>query len=181
MSKSFFEKKLGFCTLCVLCLTFFVSCAGSPKFEGSATVTGIIVDESNQPVSGFPVTVSSKIRKFGTSVTNANGIFFVQNVDSGKIIISGKKEGYAILDCEETFYQRDEIFCFQISSIDAVLDRVEEKILQEDYEKGIELLKTVYSQKKSPVYDVVQEYKNFCNRFQSSNKETEDELSGEDL
>lgn len=163
--------------ICRFCLLFFFfclisSCATKPKFSGNADLCGLVVDENNRPVKGFVIHAFCGFSGMKSAVTNENGIFVIENVPSGKIIISGEKKNYSKLsDVNYQFISRGDIFCCQVKSVKAVIDLVDELILRDEIQTACKLLDSVSCEKKSAEWGLVQSYKFFL--ADSKNKKTE--------
>ena len=164
--------------LCLLLLFLFLldamilSCATKPKFSGNADLCGLVVDENNRPVKGFVIRAFCGISGIKSALTNENGIFVIENVPSGKIVISGEKKNYLKLsDANYQFINRSDIFCCQVKSVKAVINLVDELLMRDENQLALDLLDNVSCEKKSMEWRVVQSYKFFLTESKHKKKE----------
>ena len=164
--------------LCLLLLFLFLldamilSCATKPKFSGNADLCGLVVDENNRPVKGFVIRAFCGISGIKSALTNENGIFVIENVPSGKIVISGEKKNYLKLsDANYQFIDRSDIFCCQVKSVKAVINLVDELLMRDENQLALDLLDNVSCEKKSMEWRVVQSYKFFLTESKHKKKE----------
>ena len=83
-------------SLLIFFICMFLSCTSKPRFTGNADLCGLVVDEQNKPVKGFVIRAFCGMSGMKSAVTNENGIFVIENVPSGKIMISGEKTNYSV-------------------------------------------------------------------------------------
>lgn len=149
-----------------------VSCATKPKFTGNADLCGLVVDENNRPVKGFIIHASCGLSGMRSAVTNENGIFVIENVPSGKIVISGEKKNYSKLsNVNYQFINRTDILCCQIKSIRSVIKLVDELLERDEIQSACNLLDNVACEKKSVEWALIQSYKFFLTDSNHKKKE----------
>lgn len=102
-------KKLFF-ALIPLFFVLFNSCA-SLKFDGKAWVAGKIFDQSGNAVAGYEISADGK-----KTLSDSGGIFYLENVKSGKILVRGQKKGYSSLKTKVDFFDRKNFFCFYVTN-----------------------------------------------------------------
>lgn len=136
-----------------------VSCSSTKQFERQINFTGMILDENNKPVPDFYVTVSINNVNHGTWITNDNGVFVCKDAKTGKVQVSGTKEGYAKLSSKTDFLSPERITCFRVYTADAVLDSTEQSISLKDYKEATRKLNTISSRMMTPLRDVISFYK----------------------
>ena len=102
-------KKLFFALLPFF-LVLFNSCA-SLKFDGKACFAGKIFDQNGNAVAGYEILADGK-----KSLSDSGGIFYLENVKSGKISIRGQKKGYSSLKTKVDFFDRKNFFCFYVTN-----------------------------------------------------------------
>ena len=159
----------------VFCVFLLGSCASTAKYEGTANLMGMIIDENNRPVSNFSVTVSGALKTYDTVVTNDGGIFTVKNVESGNLSFYGKKEGYTVLNQKDIYNRKDRVMCIQIYSVDYVLDMADENARNENYSEALNNLKDVYTKHGSNIDDVVSFYKKKLTQKKKEMKDAKNE------
>lgn len=140
-----------------LAALLFASCA-SAKFEGSATVAGKIFDQNGKPVENY------EIQSAGNQVfTDSAGIFYLENVKSGKILISGQKKGYTSLKKKIDFIDRKDFVCFEVETISQFYRKIENLVKEKKFDEAKSLLK---SEKKSNGNDTIfQFYDTLCDFY----------------
>lgn len=135
-------KSRYFCGILIIAL-IFSGCASKSAFEGKADLCGMIVDENNQPVEDYVVYYRKKMTE-KSSATNSSGLFVLHDVSSGEFSLYGEKSGYTKLaDQKNTFFDRTKIICFQVNSLDLVLENVNKLIELKKYEDALELIQNV--------------------------------------
>lgn len=136
-----------------------VSCSSTRQIERQINFTGMILDENNKPVPDFYVTVTINSVNLGTWITNDNGVFVCKDARTGKVRVSGTKEGYAKLNSKTDFLSPERITCFRVYTADAVLDSTEQSISLRDYKEATRKLNTISSRMMTPLRDVISFYK----------------------
>lgn len=102
-------KKLFF-VLIPFFIVLFNSCA-SMKFDGKAWFAGKIFDQNGNAVDGYEISADGK-----KTLSDSGGIFYLENVKSGKISIRGRKKGYSSLKTKVDFFDRKNFFCFYVTN-----------------------------------------------------------------
>lgn len=144
----------------VAVLLLFMGCKTTPKFEGRGDLCGLVIDDFNNPVSGFVVTCRNNLNLSKNALTNESGFFVFTDLPSDVYFISGHKENYVELkEVEYAFFDRSKIFCCQILNADSAFDKVENLILLENYQECMELLESIHCEKPSNVLRVLTLYK----------------------
>ena len=139
-----------------------VSCASNPKFSGNGDLCGYVVDENNLPVEEFIISCKGQKGILKTTLTDKNGLFVFENMALGNCWIKGRKNSFVELEKSMLIFgDRSKILCFQVSSIDRALDKVEEMILYGDYEGANQLLGKIVCEKGSPSKEVLSIYKKY--------------------
>ena len=144
-------------------LCFFQSCASKKIVAEKIDLYGLVVDENNKPVKDFIIRckkVSDKNEKEFSTMTGMNGVFMLNDLRAGEYLVYGEKNGYAILaESEQKLFEPQKMICFQVSSIDNVLNNVEKQFLLGNIQHALELLDEVKVSGESYEEYVVQNYK----------------------
>lgn len=149
----------------ILLITFFMvfitGCVSKPKVKGKVDLCGLIVDENNCPVEEYVVCYKNNLIS-KSSITNSSGIFIIPDVAAGQLSLKGEKSGFTQLNEKKVeFYDRTKIFCYQVYSIDSVIEEVNKLIEAENYTEALEILKKVSCKRKSKEGYVISCYKSF--------------------
>lgn len=102
-------KKMFF-ALIPFFLMIFNSCA-SLKFDGNAWFAGKIFDQNGNAVADYEISADGK-----KTLSDSGGIFYLENVKSGKILVRGQKKGYSSLKAKVDFFDRKNFFCFCVTN-----------------------------------------------------------------
>lgn len=136
--------------LVIFILVFFMQtgCVSKTQIINEGDLCGVVIDENNKPVPNFEVICSSNLLVGKSSYTNNSGIFIIPDLTIGEYTINGTKENYAKF-CEEKFMFRgsQSMFCCQVSSLKAILKRVQQNIKNQDYKKAFMLLEEIHTSK----------------------------------
>lgn len=131
---------------------FFISCASNPKtLFKKGILCGLIVDENNKPVCEYGVSVST-CNTQNLYYTNEKGIFYVPEIETGKVWIEGEKNGYEKINEEIVFTATQKIYCWQVSSMENALKKVEKLLFCGDFENAEKQLASIKVDKKSVFY-----------------------------
>lgn len=159
-------------SLLIFFICMFLSCTSKPRFTGNADLCGLVVDEQNKPVKGFVIRAFCGMSGMKSAVTNENGIFVIENVPSGKIMISGEKTNYSKLSSVNyQFINRADIFCCQVKSVKAVIKQVDELLMRDEVESACNFLDSVICEKDSIEWGLIQSYKFFLTDSNQKKKE----------
>lgn len=151
--------KKNICLYSVL-VFMLLSCKTVPVKPESADLCGVVIDEKNQPVEDFVVCVKGvdAVTKYG--ITDSKGMFVIDDLKTGNLELSGYKNGYARYEnYEYKFYKRANVFCLQVNSADAILDKVEKLIKNRELKKAEEELSEIYCHQNRILKSVIREYK----------------------
>ncbi len=99
------RRKKIFYAMIPFFVAFFASCA-SAKFDGKAWFVGKIFDQNGNAVCGYEISAAGK-----KTVSGSDGIFYLENIKSGKILLEGQKNGYSNLKEKVDFLDRKKFFC----------------------------------------------------------------------
>jgi len=102
----------------------------------SGPVTGIVYGRSGSPLADVLV----QIPQIGQSRTGIDGRFIIPQVPLGRHILKADSVGYLPIREELSFSHLQEMVYLKMTSLEEVLDQVEKLILQEDYDKALEIL-----------------------------------------
>lgn len=155
-------------------LMLFPGCASKPKLSGKGKLCGIVIDENNYPVSDFIISCRRDRGIWRTTITNEEGMFFYEDLNYGFYSFKGSKECFLkFFEQRYVFNNPTKVFCFQISSIDKVLDNVEEMIIYEDYENALNLLDRIECKSNLEAEKVVSFYREFISNKKEQENESE--------
>lgn len=115
----------------VLMLATIIGCSGgggggsdsdsSDVVDENATITGTVYDQSGLPLSGATVSWESSSdslnKRSGSTTTDTNGEFTLNNVSQGNIILTAVKGSYA---CQQEVYVASNITTTAILNVDPV-------------------------------------------------------------
>lgn len=154
----------------------FCSCRTTGQFSGTANFTIMIIDENGLGIKDYSVTLRNQ-NSAQNGITNANGICVFNNVLAGDYRLEGNKHGYTKVNSQYFyFHDKADIFCFEAICSDKVFDRVEELYELELYEKALELLDSISSEKKSSLNAAVCLYKAYGYNCLENKKQAAQEL-----
>lgn len=153
----------------LICLFFsLTACASKPKSGGRGDLCGFVIDENNRPVGDYVVSASRNKGIWNHTITNEEGLFVFPDAAFGNYSFRGSKNYYMKLqEVNCPFYDRGKIYCFQVNSIDRVLDEVEQMILCENFERAEGLLKQIAVTKKSSGEKIIEFYKEYIKNEKS--------------
>lgn len=155
-----FLKFMGMVFVILLFLSG-TGCVTKSAFKGKADLCGMVVDENNCPLQDFVISYKRGM-EVKTVNTNSSGIFVVNDVQCGEFYLKGEKSGYVRIDEKKNdFNDRTRLLCFQVSSIDVVLGRIEALIKNCQYKEALEMLLTVSTANNSNEDKVFMAYKDF--------------------
>lgn len=163
-------KSKKFSLLCAVVLAaFFLASCGSTKFEGTATFAGKVSDQNGKGVEGY------EIEAAGTKVrTDSAGIFYLENVSSGKIVLSGQKKGYTSLNQKFRFIDRKNFASLEVETISQFYKKIENFVSEKKYTEAKSLLKR---EKKSNGDDTIfQFYDTLCDFYLTDSIEKKEKL-----
>ena len=151
---------LYFLLMGMIASVIFLSCASKPKFNGTADLCGLVVDEENRPVSNFLILCDGAGGLNFTALTNESGIFVVKNLTCGNYQISGHKTNYQKLEkIDYAFYDRTKIFCCQVYSFDAALESVSNLMLRGENKAAEKMLEEISFEPSSNEAAVINFYR----------------------
>lgn len=125
------------------------SCTSSGKIWKEGTLSGVIVDENNNPVSDCVVNcyVNGKRQ---TAITNESGIFVLPYVKTGIYFLQGEKYNYTKIEKQEYYFNDCSSFlCIQIKSLNEIIKNIDTFLRAKEFEKGVKLLHSVKVKKGS--------------------------------
>lgn len=153
-------NKLNFLLITVF-MILITGCVSKPNVKGKGSLCGLIVDENNCPVEEYVICYKNNLIS-KSSITNSSGIFVIPDASGGQLSLKGEKSGFTQLNEKKVdFYDKTKIFCYQVYSIDSVLEEVNKLIEEENYKEALEMLKKVSYKKKSKEGYVISCYKSF--------------------
>lgn len=156
----FFRK--FYCLFLGFLMFVFGACASKPAFSSDGDLCGYVVDENNEPVEEYIISCRGHRGLWKTTITNKNGLFVFENVSLGNCYFRGRKNAYVELEKNmQIFGDRAKVLCFQVTSIDKALDKVEEMILYEDFKGAELLLDQISCEKNSPAEEVRDLYRDY--------------------
>lgn len=145
----------------IFCLSFaliFLSCA-SAKFEGSAAMTGRVCDSHGNPVPQYHISAGLGLE----TMTDASGIFVFKNLSSGNYHISGGGNGWCGTDMHFFFYNRKDILCIQVESLEENLPKIESFIRDGDFSSARDCLaKSKKYNEKNPLFLCYKKLIDYC-------------------
>lgn len=150
-----------FCVLLFITGILFSGCVSNKKYcDYSFGV--LVVDENDFSVPDFTIAVRASEKK-GAGIaekTDSQGMCFFQNSPKQKIHLVGTKNGYTKID-EIVFRKKNgkEILCFKTQCSDYVLQAVLNFYIDGEYMQGLDLLDSLYFDKKTKEYFTVVFYK----------------------
>lgn len=169
-------KKMIFLLLLLLVPLCFFACKTTGQFNGSSTLTILLVDENGSCVKDCSV-ILSNFNKSECGITNSSGMCVFNNVPAGEYKLAGQKIGYAKLDSRAfDFNSKSDVFCFEILSSSYIFDKAEVLYEQQNYQKALELLDQIVCDKKSSLYAAICFYKAYGYARQENKKSTLSEL-----
>lgn len=149
-------------------LLVLVSCA-STKFEGTATFSGKIFDQNQNPVENYVVVIDGK-----QTSTDSAGVFYLENIKSGKNSLSGWKKGYTSLRKKIDFTDRKDFVCIEVERISYFYKKIEALVKQEKYSEAKSMLKA--EKKSNGDSTVFKFYDALCDFYNSSSIEEKKRL-----
>ncbi len=145
-----------------------ISCASS-KFEGSAAFVGKVCDQNGKIIPDYEIEINGEKNQ-----TDSAGIFYFDNIPSGKVQVRGQKKGYTTLNKKIYFIDRKEFFSFEVEEISCFYKKIENLVDQKKYGEASSMLKV---EKKSNGEDVVfRFYETLCDFYKASSIEKKEEL-----
>ena len=165
-----YRKLIGFSI--ILSIFCFTGCVTTKRIFPVGDLCGVIVDENNNPVSGYLVICSNKGSFKESTITNNSGIFVFPGLETGVYYIQGEKNNYGkIKKREYNFNDSSSMFCCQVSTIDNILDSVDLLINAKEFGKGVELLNNVFVENDKHSNIIILAYKAYLfNRMGDRNK-----------
>lgn len=147
----------------ILILTFFLeNCKSVPVKREIADFCGFVIDENNNPVKDFLISVQTSDLKIKNAITNEGGIFVINDIKLGKLKIEGKKEGFSKYEDKNIeFYDRTKILCIKISSADFIFEKINSDLKTNDFVSAKKNLETIFCEKSNNLKKVILEYENF--------------------
>lgn len=167
----------GYFCICLILVWFLISCRSTPKFTGSADLCGLVIDDKNQPVEEMIISCRNNGIEIACTQTNESGLFIVENLSSGTYEIYACKSGYEKLEkVLVKFSSRDNVYCFQVSSGDVLLDEVEQLFSKKKFDDGLLRLEKLGYEQNDSVNALVCFYKAYAYAVQGKKKESQKEL-----
>lgn len=150
-------------------ILFFANCKSVPVKREIADFCGFVIDENNNPVKNFLISVQTSDLQIKKAITNDGGIFVINNIKLGNLKIEGKKEGFSkYLNENIEFYDRTKILCIKISSADFVLENFHSNIKAKNFESAQKNLESIFCEESNNLKKVILEYEKFLKEKQSS-------------
>lgn len=149
---------------------FFGSCASS-KFEGTACLAGKVFDQDGKPVNKYEIEADGK-----KALTDSAGIFYIEDVKSGKISISGSKKGFTSFKEKIQFTDRKDLMCIEVERISSFYKKIENLITGKDYYQAKSLLKK--EKKSNGESTIFQFYDTLCDFYITESIEEKQSLQG---
>lgn len=149
---------------------FFGSCASS-KFEGTACLAGKVFDQDGKPVNKYEIEADGK-----KALTDSAGIFYIEDVKSGKISISGSKKGFTSFKKKIQFTDRKDLMCIEVERISSFYKKIENLITGKDYYQAKSLLKK--EKKSNGESTIFQFYDTLCDFYITESIEEKQSLQG---
>lgn len=144
---------------------FFISCKSVPVKRELSNLCGLVIDENNNPIKDVVVTVRTAELGKKNAISNASGIFVINDIKLGNLKVECKKEGFSIYEDKNfKFYDRNKILCIKICSADFVLEKVLKNIETDDFENAEKNLKSIFLENSKNIGKVVYEYENFIQK-----------------
>lgn len=104
-------------------------------FDGKGRLVGKVTDENGNAVAGYALKLEKK-----DAVTDASGIFYFDDLNSGEYKLSGGKKGYTHYEEKVFFGDKRELYVIQVETIESFFLKVEEAVEAEDMEWALEML-----------------------------------------
>ena len=152
-----------------LVFVFLAASCASSKFEGTAVFAGKVFDQDGRAVENYEVESGGK-----QVFTDSAGIFYLQDVKSGKISISGRKKGYTSLKKDVDFIDRKGFACLEVEEISRFYKKIENLVNDKQFKNAKSLLK---AEKKANGGDTLfQFYDALCDFYASQSIEEKTRL-----
>jgi len=167
--------KVRFCISLGACFCLLTSCSSLRGFKNPVTegnLYGMIIDEKNQPVRDFKITCEDERKSVKNAVTNASGIFVMENLLTGEVLVSGSKSGFVEIKNESIeFLGVEKVFCWQINSTEGVLSSVERLIKEGEYQRALRVIRELKVEEQSREGKYLKELESALKRKMRSKRE----------
>ena len=136
-------------------IVFMTGCSSVKQLSsrGDADIVILIIDENEQPVKDFRITLSLK-DAFSSAVTNEQGMCAFYGIPYGQIAVTGIKDQYTRLNGTLESKQNGNVFCFKILSADQLFLQVLDLYANNQEEQALQLLDKLYSLEGTPCFAV---------------------------
>lgn len=143
-------------------------CASKPKFRGSGDFCGFVIDEKNNAVENYVISIKKGTGTWKTTATNRQGMFKFTEMPFGEYSFKGYKNCYVnLMEKKYAFHDLSKVFCLQVNSVDEALNNVEQMIICENYDEANRLLDEIQLERKSAAKRVVDIYKSYIKEKKS--------------
>lgn len=140
------SKYFYFCLF--LIINLFSSCVSKQICIRKSNLCGIIVDENNKPVKNYLVVVSNGVINKKSAYTNSSGIFVIPDMSVGEYVLSGHKLNFGKIEKNNFYFDGNStMLCCQVSTLEELLNKTDQCILNMDYEQALNFINEITVEK----------------------------------
>lgn len=146
----------------IMIVLLFAGCVTYKNCIKKSNLCGIVVDENNKPVSNYLIICDSNPFNKVSTYTNDNGIFLLSDMEVGTYNISGRKQNFGKIDNDSFYFDgSSSMLCYQVSSLEELLFRVNKCIDNKEYEKAINIVNKIEIDENQYNYGLILLYKEY--------------------
>ena len=141
----------------------FTACKTTQKPEIASNLSILILDENDRAVQDYSITlahIKKNEKQESLETTNQTGLCVFYDLMPDEYILSGKKSGYTQMPVQPLKLDNNsELYCFRVYSADYIFDYTEQLYDDEQFQKALELLESICTERNPALQNTVSFYK----------------------